>query len=139
MGKISISDIDNQLTYEGYLWWNDKENPDIIQGEVFDRLPEEDANPFVVEGQLYNQAKGISYSIKYVDGQYIVYEYTVTEDDKKSPNEIKTYLSNRMDGRWLQFLRYWEEVEDTDAKLEAYPKGLGVLRQTKNVFIGFKK
>ena len=131
MGKISISEI-QQLTYEGYLWMSDAEEPQIMENTKV-TLPSEGANPFVVEGQLYNEAKGISYSIRYVDGQYTIYEHTVTAEDKKSPNEMKTYLSNRMENKLLQFLRYWEE--ETGENDLGWP----VLTQTKNVFVGFKK
>lgn len=139
MGKIRINEI-KTLTYEGYLWMSDKENPTVYENESV-TLPEEDANPFVVEGQLYNEKEGLSYSIKYVDGQYIVQEYEVTETDMKSPdNQVKTYLSNRMGEKKLQFLRYWEEVPDEDNFTDSNnPNGLPVLTQTKNVFIGFKK
>ena len=139
MGKIRINEI-KTLTYEGYLWMSDKENPTVYENESV-TLPEEDTNPFVVEGQLYNEKEGLSYSIKYVDGQYIVQEYEVTETDMKSPNnQVKTYLSNRMGDKKLQFLRYWEEVLDEDNYKDSdNPNGLPVLTQTKNVFIGFKK
>ena len=59
---------------------------------------------------------------------------------KNPDNQIKTYLSNRMGDKKLQFLRYWEEVPDEDNyRNSSNPKGLLVLTQTKNVFVGFKK
>ena len=59
---------------------------------------------------------------------------------KNPDNQIKTYLSNRMGDKKLQFLRYWEEVPDEDNYRDSSnPKGLPVLTQTKNVFVGFKK
>lgn len=139
MGRIRINKI-KSLTYEGYLWMSDQENPTIYENDSV-TLPEEGTNPFVVEGQLYNEKEGLSYSIKFVDGQYIVQEYEVTEADMKNPdNQVKTYLSNRMGDKKLQFLRYWEEVPDEDIFTDSNnPNGLPVLTQTKNVFIGFKK
>lgn len=139
MGRISIAEI-KPLTYEGYLWMSDLEEPTVYENEPVS-LPKEGDNPFVVEGQLFNRANGLSYSIKYVDGQYIIQEYTVTEADKNNPdNETKTYIANRMGDRKLQFLRYWEEVFDEDNYKDSdNPKGLPVLTQTKNVFIGFKE
>lgn len=135
MGKVSI---DEQLTYEGYLWWSDKENPDVITGSISGKLPADGDNPFVVEGMLYNEKEGISYSIKYVDGEYNVKKYTnVKKDIENNDNEVKEYLSNRMEGRWLRFLRYWEE--DKSDKDESDKDEWPVLTQTKNVFIGFKK
>ena len=139
MGRISIKDI-KPLTYEGYIWMSDQEEPTVYENEAI-TLPEEGANPFIVEGQLYNEVKRLSYSIKYVDGKYIVQEYIVTETDTENKdNQVKTYLSNRMGDKELQILRYWEEVPDEDNYKDGdNPNGLPVLTQTKNVFIGFKK
>ena len=139
MGRIKIDEIKN-LNYEGYIWLSDREKPTVYEGKPV-ILPKEGENPFVVEGQLYNKTEGLSYSIKYVDGQYIIQEYSVTEADMKNKdNEVKEYMSNRMGDKWLKFLRYWEEIPDEDNyKDDNNPNGLPVLTQTKNVFIGFKE
>ncbi len=119
---------------EGYLWWSDQQNPQIYQDEALNICLDETKNPFVVEGQLYDKECRQSYSIKYVDGQYLIIMYKVAEQDLTNPdNEQKHFLSNRMDGRWLKFLRYWEEKEDENCM------GMPVLTFTKNVFVGFKE
>lgn len=131
MGRISITDIES-LNYDGYIWMSDSEAPQILNQESFPQPTQ--VNPFIVEGQLYNEERGISYSIKYVDGQYLVQKYNVTAADlSNSDNEHKEYLGNLKDGRWLKFLRYWEEDQDDNCM------GMPVLKLTKNVFIGFKK
>ena len=119
---------------EGYLWWSDQQIPRVYQDESLDICLDDSKNPFVVEGQLYDKEFLKSYSIKYVDGQYFVNIYKVDEQDFVNPdNEQKTFLSYRMDGRWLKFLRYWEEKEDENCM------GMPVLTFTKNVFVGFKE
>lgn len=119
---------------EGYLWWSDQQEPKVCQDEAIDLCLDETKNPFVVEGQLYDKETKESYSIKYVDGQYLINIYKVTDEYLvNSVNEIKCYLSNRMGDRWLRFLRYWEEKEDENCM------GMPVLTFTKNVFIGFKE
>lgn len=137
MGRIKLSDI-KSLPYEGYLWRSDQEQPEILDKQSVSVLKE---GNFVVEGQLYNEEQGLSYSIRHVDGEYRVYEFVVTDDDLKSPdNQLKCYESNRMDGRKLRFLRYWEECLDKDnVQSDGFPVGLPVLTQTKNVFIGFER
>ena len=121
---------------EGYLWWSDQQPPRVYQDELIDICLDEAKNPFVVEGQLYSIDENMWYGIKYVDGQYIINKYKVNDDDLSNiANEIKYYLSNRMDGRWLKFLRFWEPVEEGDKNCE----GMKPLVITKNVFIGFKK
>lgn len=137
MEEFSIKDIE-QLSfkeYVGYLWWSDQEKPEIIDGNAPQGKLAEGTNPFVVEGQLYNKTEDVSYSIKYVDGKHVVRKYTGMKEDMNNKNhEVKEYLSNRMDGKWLKFLRYWEDVPSTGETSNEWP----VLTQTKNVFIGFK-
>lgn len=119
---------------EGYLWWSDQQTPKVYQDETLDICLDEKKNPFVVEGQLYDKKCCTSYSVKYVDGQYVIKEYTVVEQDFANPdNELKHFFSNRMDGRWLKFLRYWEEKKDENCMC------MPVLVFTKNVFVGFKE
>ncbi len=119
---------------EGYLWWSDQQIPRVYQDESLDICLDETKNPFVVEGQLYDKECCTSYSVKYVDGQYVIKEYKVVEQDFANPdNERKYFFSNRMDGRWLKFLRYWEEKEDENCM------GMPVLTFTKNVFVGYKE
>ena len=117
---------------EGYLWWSDQQKPRVYQDELIDICLDEAKNPFVIEGQLYDEENEESYSIKYVDGQYLINIYKVEERDfTNSDNQIKSYFSNRMDDRWLKFLSVWEEIEDKNCM------GMPVLTLTKNVFIGF--
>jgi CRISPR type III-associated protein (TIGR04423 family) len=119
---------------EGYLWWSDQQIPQVYQDEALDICLDETKNPFVVEGQLYDRECRQSYSIKYVDGQYLIIIYNVAERDFANPdNEQKDFLSNRMGDRRLKFLRYWEEKEDENCI------GMPVLTFTKNVFVGFKE
>lgn len=117
---------------EGYLWWSDQQKPKVYQDELIDICLDETENPFVVEGLLYDEENKESYSVKYVDGLYLINKYKVDESDFINiDNEEKSYLSNRMDDRWLKFIRYWEEKEDGNCM------DMPVLTLTKNVFIGF--
>lgn len=119
---------------EGYLWWSDQQEPKVYQDEQIDIILDETKNPFVVEGQLYDKEEKKSYSIKYVDGLYLINIYKVEAGDlTNKDNEPKCFLSNRMGGRWLKFLRYWEEKKDENCM------DMPVLTFTKSVFIGFKE
>lgn len=121
---------------EGYLWWSDQQAPKVYDGDALDLCFDETKNPFVVEGQLYDVEEKKSYSIKYVDGKYLIKIYEVEDlDFSNADNEIKCYLSNRMGGRWLKFLRFWEPTEEGDENCE----GISPLVISKNVFVGFKK
>lgn len=119
---------------EGYLWWSDQQEPKVYEGDALDISLDESKNPFVVEGQLFDKEEKKSYSIKYVDGQYLVNIYKVEDSDFTNPdNETKSYLSNRMDNPRLMFLCYWEEKKDENCM------NMPVLTFTKNVFVGFKE
>ena len=127
---------------QGYLWRSDKDAPEVFTDEKVKREFDDTENPFVVEGQLYDTENSMSYSIRYVDGQYLVGRYKVEAADlANKENEICRYLSNRMDNRWLRFLQYWEVKvnDDKEEKNNGGGKAMPVLELTKTVFIGFEE
>ncbi len=115
----------------GYIWWSNKAEPEIIKNKPVVLKNEE--IPFIIEGQLFDDKSKTSYSIKYVDGQYILKDYIVAEKDYESPNVVKEYRSYRMGEKILKFLEYWESQEDELCL------GMKVLQPTKVVFVGFKE
>lgn len=118
--------------YEGYLWYSDQIEPAILTNEEFELEITNDKNPFIIEGQLYDINKMKSISIKYVDGKYLCNEYDVNKADfNKKDITIKIYYSNRIQGKKLQFLQYWEEEPDTLCE------NMAVLHPKKLVFVGF--
>jgi len=138
MERINIKFIETaDIKYEGYLWLSNSSKPKVYDNQVIDIDLGDNMMPFVVEGQLYDRKRKVSYNIKYVDGEHIVNKYKGIDDDTTDANiEHKTYLPNRMEeigDRQLHFLRYWELKEDENCE------GMPVLVITKNVFVGFKK
>jgi CRISPR type III-associated protein (TIGR04423 family) len=124
-------------TFEGYLWWSDQQQPEVHTKEkpTTDLLLNEDENPFIIEGQLYDSQKGYSVSIKYVDGKYIVNEYDMKSDfagDKVETAE-HLYRGYKMKGLNLLFKELWEPKEDPPCC------DMEVLRATKVAFVGFEK
>lgn len=121
-----------QGTYEGYLWYSDQKAPEVYdsQNPLKELQLDDISNPFVVEGQLFDADSKTSYSIKYVDGRYLIGKYD-TADSVVCKTEC--YLGKRMGGKVLQFREYWEEVPDDCCC------GMGVLKLDKVVFVGFKK
>ena len=89
-----VTTINITKDFQGYLWMSDQPKPEIFDKDKERQLVlDSTKNPFVIEGQLSDGEK--SYSIKYVDGEYIVVEYDVTDDDIKN---AKSYYPNRMEG-----------------------------------------
>lgn len=130
--------INFDLPYEGYLWMSNKNHPCVYCPEsLIDRGLFDGHNPFVAEGYLFNHEKGISISIKYVDGRYRIYIDKVKPSDFNSKDTDRLcYLTQRMDhsdALWAEFLRYWTETPDPACH------SMNVLEIEKELFVGFKK
>ena len=114
--------------YQGYLWYSNAKEPQIIENKDFELEIEDTENPFIIEGQLYDGTKSIS--IKYVDGKYVVKTYMVSE--LKGEVQQQVFYSNRMQHKQLLFSQYWREEPD------ALCEGMNVLQPKELVFVGFK-
>jgi len=132
--KIKLTDIDLSQKYEGYLWWSNKPKPEVYQNQQLPEWPKEKANPFIIEGQLYDLSNKMSYSIRFVDGEYFIHCFDVNELNTKVKDKIeKEYLSNRLDGvSKLRFIEFWRPQEDKLCE------GMEVLQPAEVVFVGFK-
>ena len=118
--------------YEGYMWYSDAKEPQIYDQEEKEWVIKEDEKPFIVEGQLYDTENMKSISIKFVDGEYLVQTHDIDSLDFNRANvDIKVFQSNRMNGRKLRFLQYWNEKEDELCE------NMKVLVPSKRVFAGF--
>lgn len=125
--------------YEGYLWWNNKAAPDVyLDQKVSEKLsawPLESANPFIVEGNLWDPAKELSFSIRYIDGAYLVHEFRMSQlvgYDFLTKNYLPNRFPKTFDMR-LSFCEYWLPERDP------FCEGMEVLRPAMMVFTGFTK
>lgn len=130
INKIYKDCFDLSSEYNGYLWQSDKATPKVYEGEKIDEDLLQSQNPFIVEGLLYNEARKKSYSIKYADGELLIHEFCLTDDDI-ARNEKKSFLANRMGNRLLKFLDVWETDKDPQCL------GMEVLQPKAQVFLGF--
>lgn len=120
--------------YDGYIWYSDKSSPEVFQDKDYEFDADKVGNPFMIEGQLYDAQKMISYSIKFVDGKYLCRRYEVKSTDfNKSDVEIKAFHANRMGNLKLRFLQYWKEEDDELCE------GMKVLQPAELVFVGLVK
>lgn len=115
--------------YQGYLWYSNAKEPQVLDNEEFELEISDDKNPFIIEGQLYDGEKSIS--IKYVDGKYIQKVYKMSE--MKGSIQEQTFYSNRMKDKQLVFVQYWREESDELCE------GMKVLQPKELVFVGFSK
>lgn len=119
--------------YSGYLWRSNSSEPELIEGEFVESL-DPNINPFIVEAQLFDHDTRLSYSVKYVDGEYLIYEHLVESDDfnRTDVSRLVYYANSRIKGHErLEFLQYWEEEEDDLCS------GMKVLQPKAMVFVGF--
>lgn len=132
MGKIETITKIPKAKYQGYIWRSNSDRPEVLTGdkEYGGFTPNPDGNPFIIEGNLWNEANSTSISIRYVDGRYYIHRTTLTGNTDHST--IKTFVAHRIDEyKYLRFVQLWETREDPMCE------GMEVLEPSKLVFIGF--
>ena len=132
MGKIETITKIPEAKYQGYIWYSDSDRPEVLTGdkEYGGFTPNPDGNPFIIEGDLWNEANSTSISIRYVDGRYYIHRTTLTGETDHST--IKKYVAHRIDEyKYLRFVQLWESRPDPMCE------GMEVLEPSKLVFIGF--
>lgn len=151
MAKIEIKG-----KFEGYLWESDKQIPEVYTGNNLSKVYtfDDETNPFIIEGQLYDAETGQSVSIKYVDGEYIVKKYHINNTDSSRPSffsvvkgengeeEVKVERyevkelhykgHSELSGHNLHFYELWEEKSDPLCC------NMKVLEPKKVIFAGFE-
>lgn len=135
---ISITDIPMDTAYQGYLWMSNVQSPKEFHNETIRQKlgnwPDNLTNPFIIEGNLYNDKDKLSYKIQFTDGEYIVncFDLNNMPKDSESAKEVE-YLPNRMDGIGkLTFKEFWIPEPDEECG------GMPVLKPGPTVFVGFK-
>jgi CRISPR type III-associated protein (TIGR04423 family) len=138
--KLKLSDIPQQANYEGYLWWRNDQTPKVYKNEPLPEWPGEKANPFIIEGQLFDKENQKSYSIRLIDGEYLIHKYNLKKMDlekqeKKYETIVKYFLPNRFPDsiQKLCFKEFWRPAKDELCE------GMDVLQPAENVFVGFNK
>jgi CRISPR type III-associated protein (TIGR04423 family) len=130
--KIKLTEILTGNLYEGYLWWSNAQEPMVYQNETLPDWPGETDNPFIIEGNLVNKANNLSYSIRFVDGDYQVNRFDLKElNDKEFISKV--YLPNRFSPgiKKLCFKEFWKQVPDE------FCENMQVLKPGETAFIGF--
>ena len=102
--QISIIDFNKLENLSGYLWFSDKDKPNIYENEKTEELTQ-GRIPFVIEGYLLDKKGEKSYKITNHNGVYKIYQFNLDSidtklfrldnEDNKTPayklgNEIKT-------------------------------------------------
>ena len=133
MKKIDISEIDYSLTYEGYIWYSNKQKPEIIKGNLFTKAIFTSL-PFIVEGNFYNDSTGCSISISHIDGFYIVRQASLKGLPETQIKEQEYIAHDLEDISKIKILQYWEEGQHDELLA-----GMTTLIPTWQAFKGFIK
>ena len=132
--------------YQGYLWYSDQRRPEVYLGNtpVAELILDKPRNPFIVEGNLYDEERQLSISVKFVDGKYIVTRYDLgTTAADESVSEECFLTSSRIrkaagkdkadECGTSVYKRIWKAVPDI------LNGGRKVLRPHGLAFAGFRK
>lgn len=129
--------------YQGYVWMSDRSSPETLIGDVFFEYDlTTDKNPFIIEAQLYEPEGKVSYSIKYVDEQYIAFKWEGVDKNMGDGENyvLVTYIGNRLQtDKKLNFLQHWVETNDPACGGDLCDENSGMkVRQPKElIFVGF--
>ena len=138
MNQIKINEIDLTASYQGYIWLSDASKPIVLDnGKLEDtdkKYFSEGQNPFIIEGQLFDNTNKCSFSIKNVDGKMIVVKYEGADLESDRDSRSYEFVPNsRMElgNKKLKFLQKWETQPNDKCN------DMGVLVPAGLVFIGF--
>ena len=114
---------------QGYIWMSDQVRPDVID-RSFEGLSLTVKNPFITEAYLFDRAKKVSYSIKFIDGQYMV--------NAINTNLFKNTTRQKFFASWderiiLSFESEWTPIKDPLCE------DMEVLAASEFAFVGFEK
>lgn len=117
--------------YQGYIWMSDKEQPEIFKGEYHDKTTLPNTTPFIIEAQLFDGISGESYSVRFIDGDYIVNNVNVNTLKGDVQDQFFPASFPGAPGK-LHFKSVWREEKDSLCE------GMMVLTPHEFVFVGFK-
>lgn len=139
MSRIEINDIPRDHKFEGYLWKSNDKAPIILNHEPLPEVFFDDANPFVVEAELWDSDNNKSYALHQAGNQTILQCFEVMPEDFNSHDiDEVVYASHRMNDRELHFLEYWEErVAANGDSRQGACLDMPALVMTRRVFVGF--
>jgi len=131
MKEITIQEIDDTISYEGYYWLSNQDEPQLVSGpipkDIFKNLP------FVIEANFLGENNS-SINIKNIDGKYMVHVVNLKnlEDNNLTRQQ---FLSHHLVGvKMIKLVQYWEQGQPDEMLA-----GLTTLTPSWTAFAGFVK
>lgn len=126
----NLSDIP-KLTYEGYVWFSNKKEPQILDKALFDSILFEE-NTFIIEALLWNAEEEISIMVRHT-GKYHIQEFKLNELPTGHELVEKVYLPHRLGDKvkHVCFKQLW--IPESDPFCEE----MEVITMKALIFTGF--
>ncbi len=100
-----------KANYTGYLWYSDAKEPKLYYLTEKEFEFDDSTNPFVVEGWLIDKDKELSYSIQYINGEYVIRKYNINDLEHIESTE-KIYIPSFKGFKEIVFNQYWRPQKD---------------------------
>lgn len=125
-----MDEIKITANFQGYIWWSDQPLPEIFDMDKETVLNlDPTANPFVNEGLLFDRKNRISYSIRYIDGNFHL-RITPLESLNYKDCDIIEFHARDAKHR-LRFIPEWVQYNDPLCE------GMTTQKFSDYIFIGF--
>lgn len=121
--------------YIGYIWWSNAKTPEVYdEAKTIDIVIEDNINPFIIEGMLWDKDNNISVTIKNIDGKCQISSVCVNDFKSNVKFTEKKFIAHRIkNASKLIFRQYWELKPNKDCL------NMDVYIPTKLLFVGFEK
>lgn len=107
---IPISEIPEDLLFEGYYWCSNEKSPVILTGEPIQQSWFTEL-PFVIEANFYAKAEQISLQVRHLDGVYHVARIDLSLLDSIHHDRV-SYIGHDLGGRNYEMVEAWEPQPD---------------------------
>ncbi len=130
MKRIQLNEIPD-IEYNGYLWFDNSDSPELIDSSY--DFTAVQPHPFIIEGNLKAKDGSVSISIRFLDGEYIVFMVDWNQAMATGCKiEQHKYLAHGFAGSTtLLFKEAWLPVQDENCA------GMETLRPAWIAFDGF--
>lgn len=107
---ITISEIPDNILFEGYYWYSNEQAPRVISQEIvrqswFTELP------FVIEANFYARIEQLSIQVRHADGEYHIAKIDLSRLSD-IPHDITSYTGHDLGGRNFEMIEAWEPQAD---------------------------
>jgi len=118
-------------SYTGYYWLSNAEKPQRVNGN----FPSEtftEKLPFIVEGNIYDEANQRSISIRHNGEKHVINQYNLDDLSGYEKNPVAFIGHRLLEKGKVKFWEIWKEEEDPLCT------GMKTLRPYARVFVGFE-